>query len=275
MIYIEMSDEFFGDAADKATFALTVAMAANPIGAAMLGVDLGMRFGRMLSAKDDEAAAQAADNYERNFGERDRQSQRDSAKRAQQYYASRQAASEMRQIRAAFEVNDRLTAEDIKRAEEDKFINDVIGQDNLKKYRRDYERNMIANNRALDLNRKTTILQQSKSKLEGLKAQNAAAKALKAEKDAAFEQQRDEYMRAIETKKDVLRQQADNYQNNLAKSAEAFDIQQNITEQNQMVNQRAKEQAAMVAASRPTQPIATAYVRPTRRLPPPVALPKY
>lgn len=270
-----MSDQFFGDTADKATFALTVLTAANPLGAAMLGADLGMRLGRVIGAKRDQQAAAA---YERKFGERDRRQAANMEKaveRAQQYYAKKQAASEMRQIRAAFEVNDRLTAEDVKRAEEDKFINDVIGQSNLMDYREEYNRNMIANNRELDLNRKNTIIQQSRSKLDGLRAQTAAARALTAEKNAASEQQREEYMRAIETKRDVMRQQEENRQYNLQRSAETLNIQQNLTDQTQMANQRAQEQAAAVAASRPKQPTATTYVRPPRRLPPPVSLPRY
>jgi hypothetical protein len=273
--YTDMSDQFFGDTTDKATFALTLAMATNPLGAAMLGADLGMRVGRIIGSKRDQQAAAA---YDRKFGARDARQAANMEKavqRAQQYYAKKQAASEMRAIRAAFEVNDRLTAEDVKRAEEDKFINDVIGQSNLRDYREEYNRNMIANNREIELAKKNTVIQQSRSKLEGLRSQTAAARALAAEKDAASQQQREEYMRAIQTKRDAVRQQQESYENNLARSAEALDIQQNITDQNQMVNQRAKEQAAAIAASRPAQSTATPYIRPPRRLPPSVALPKY
>lgn len=271
-----MSDyKFFQDNTDIGMFALTVGMATNPLGAAMLGYDLGNRLGAYISYLDQKGLDEAAARYERERGEKDRYQQAEAQKTAQKYYSRNQASAEMAEIRRLANPIELLKEEDIKRNKEDQFINQQIGQYNLGSYRNQYQQNMIMNNRNLQLSRQKAIMDQTAQKLSGLKAQTAAAQADAAEKAAVAQQQREAYMTAIATKKDTMDQQARTYQDNLARSQNTLNLQQNIIQQNELANQRAQEQAAAVAASRALPTPSNKPRPPPRRLPPPVALPKY
>jgi len=268
--------QFFGDNMDKATFAFTAATAFTPLGAAALGLDLGFRVGDYLTERDRRNDQAAAERYERERGASDRWQRAESEKRAAAYYAKTQASTEMAEIRRLFQSPELLKAEDVARNREDQFINQQIGLENLGSYRRAFEQNMIQNSRNLQLSRQNALREQTMQRLSGIKTQTEAAKADAAEKAMAAQLQREEYIKAITKQKDVMRQQSQNYEANLARSNNIIDNQQSIMEQNRMANQRALEQAAAIKASRPAQPAATAAAtpRPTRTLPPPVYLPK-
>lgn len=267
--------QFFGDDLDKGMFALTLATAVNPIGAAMLGVDLAMRGITYSMAMDEYHKQKMAEKYAAQW-EADALRREDQLKRSQQHFARYQAAMEMAEIRRLAHPEEKLKAEDITRNKQDQFINEQIGKYNLATYRSQYEQNMIRNNMALRASRQAAISQQSRQKLSGLRAQTDAQRLEAEEKAAAIRKQREEYMKAIETQRDVKRQQAQNIQDNLARSEGILNAQEELIQQNNLANQRAQEQAAAAAASRPPQPIGTrAPIRTPRRLPPSVALPKY
>ena len=264
--------QFFGDNMDKAMFAVTLATAANPIGAAALGFDLVMRGVSYSMAMDEYNRQKMEEKYAAQW-EADALRRELSLKENQKRNADRQGAMERAEIRRLANPEELLKEEDIKRNKEDQFINEQIGQYNLGSYRSQYEQNMIRNNLALQASRQAAITQQSRQKLAGLRAQSAATRSDAHEKEVSNQLLRDEYMKAINVKKDAQRQQAQNVQDNLARSEQILSTQQNLIEQNNLANQRAQEQAASAAASRPPQPTGTrAPIRPKRSLPPPVAL---
>jgi hypothetical protein len=267
--------KFFQDDMDIGMFALGAATAFNPIGAAMFGVDVLMRsveYGKELA---EYRRQQMEEKYAAQW-EADALRREDQLKRSQKHFAKYQAATEMAEIRRLAHPEELLEEEDITRNREDQFINEQIGRHRLGSYRSQYEQNMIRNNMALQASRQAAISQQARQKLSGLRAQTDAARSDAAERAAVMQRQREEYMTALEVKKNAQRQQAQNIQDNLARSEEILNTQQELIQQNNLANQRAQEQAAAVAASRQPQPTATrAPIRTARRLPPSVALPKY
>jgi hypothetical protein len=238
----------------------------------MFGIDVLMRsveYGKELA---EYRRQQMEEKYAAQW-EADALRREDQLKRSQKHFAKYQAATEMAEIRRLAHPEELLEEEDITRNREDQFINEQIGRHRLGSYRSQYEQNMIRNNLALQASRQAALSQQARQKLSGLRAQTDAARLDAAEKAAATQRQREEYMSALEVKRNAQRQQAQNVQDNLVRSEQILSTQQELIQQNNLANQRAQEQAAAIAASRPPQPTGTrAPIRPKRNLPPPVAL---
>jgi hypothetical protein len=264
--------QFFGDNLDKGMFAFTAATAFTPVGAAALALDLGIR-GITYSMALSQYNTQKMEEKYAPIWEAEHIRRELYLKENQKRNADRQAAMERAEIRRLAHPEELLKEEDIKRNKEDQFINEQIGRYNLGSYRSQYEQNMIRNNMALQASRQAAILQQSREKLSGLRAQSAATRSDAEEKALSNQLLREEYMKAIDVKKNAQRQQAQNIQDNLARSEQTLSTQQNLIQQNNLANQRAQEQAAAIAASRPPQPTGTrAPIRSKKNLPPPVAL---
>lgn len=258
---------------NTALFALNIGMAiANPItGIPMLAAPI--IYSALSEVADADEKAREA-NYDKTFRARDEYQQAEARRRSQAHFSKYEAAHELYLMRQSI-VPVLLTEADVDRNIADQEKNIAVSVSNLDSYNRLYTQNMINNNRALQQNRQAALIEQSRQRVSTVQAQTAALQSTRAARTEAARLEQQQYMNAIASQKDLMRQKAQNYQDNLAKSQNTLSTQQSIVQQNQLANQRAQEQAAQIAAARAAQAAPTqAPPRVASRLPPPVLLPR-